>query len=124
MAIKSGQRTFNFALKTKAENAEAVEAGIASHATFMKENHSLDSTKIQLEHYYTSKADELKNIVDPSEGTTGNVLYTINEVYTYAEGIGEHMDAGGQWQGMGSFLELLNTYGEVLVTNGEVVHHL
>ena len=44
-------------------------------------------------HYYVSKSDEMVNPAAPDEGTTGNVLFTINEVYVQPEGIGQHMEA-------------------------------
>ena len=124
MGISLGQRTFNFGLKTSSSNAEAIEAAISAHADFMKHHHSLDHSKIQLEHYYVSKADEMNNPADPSQGTTGNVVYSINEVYVHAEGIGQHMEAAMAWDGIGPFIELLSTYGEVIIGNGEVIHTL
>ncbi len=36
MSIKTGQRTFNFALKTAKDNVEKVESLIKEHAEFMK----------------------------------------------------------------------------------------
>jgi|TARA_B110000093_G_C12841481_1_gene355447 hypothetical protein len=36
MSIKTGQRTFNFALKTTKNNVEKVESLIKLHADFMK----------------------------------------------------------------------------------------
>ena len=115
MPIKSGQRTFNFALKTSAKNAEAVKAVTASHAPFMKENHTLDATKIHLEHYYTYKAEEFKNPSDPSKGTMSNLLYTINEVYTHEDGIEKHVDAAMNSEGISAFLALLRAHGEVFI---------
>ena len=124
MSVNQGQRTFNFGLKTTKDNAEQVEKIISKHAAFMRENHSLDDSKIQVIHYYVSKSEEFKNLADPSEGTTGNMLYTINEVYVHPEGIGQHMEAAMAWDGIQDFMELLGTYGEVLVTNGEVIETL
>ena len=48
MAVKTGQKTFNMNLKVSGDNVEKVEALIADHAVFMRENHSLDDAKIQL----------------------------------------------------------------------------
>ena len=124
MSIKTGQRTFNFALKTTKDNVEKVESLIKEHANFMKENHSFDESKIQLVHYYVSKSEELNNIGNPDEGTTGNMLYSINEVYVHSDGISQHMEAAMKWDGIQSFMELLGTYGEVLVANGEVLETL
>ena len=124
MTIALGQRTFNFGLKTPAENAEQVEVIIRDHATFMKENHSLNDGKIHLIHYYVSKSEELNNPLDPEQGTTGNMLYIINEVYAQPEGIGQHMDAAMKWNGLQKFIELLETYGEVVILDGEVIEVL
>ena len=49
------------------------------------------------------------------------MLYTINEVYVHPEGIGEHMEAAMAWDGIQDFMELLGTYGEVFVANGDVI---
>jgi hypothetical protein len=122
MSIQRGQRTFNFSIKTSIENVPAVESLIASHAKFMAEHHSLDDTKIQLEHYYVSKAEELNNPANPEEGSTGNMLYSINEVYINASGIDEHMQAAMQWADIENFLGLLGEHGQVLISNGEVIH--
>jgi hypothetical protein len=124
MTVKLGQRTFNFGLKTTKDNAEKVEATIRAHAGFMRANHSLDDSKIQLIHYYVSKAEEFNNPADPEAGTTGNMLYTINEVYVHPDGIGQHMEAVMKWDGVEGFLESLGTYGEVIVANGEVIETL
>jgi hypothetical protein len=124
MGVKQGQRTFNFGLKTTKDNAEQVEKIISTHAAFMRENHSLDDSKIQVIHYYVSKSEEFNNPANPDEGTTGNMLYTINEVYVHPEGIGQHMEAAMAWDGIQDFMELLGTYGEVLVANGEVIETL
>lgn len=119
--IKSGQRTFNFGLKVAAEKAASVETAIRNHASWMRDEHSLDESKIQLVHYYASKADELNDPSNPGAGTTGNVLFTINEVYVHPEGIGQHMEAAMAWKDFPTFFEVLSTYGEVMVTNGEVI---
>ncbi len=90
----------------------------------MKENHSLDDSKIQVIHFYVSKSEEFKTPKNPAEGTTGNMLYTINEIYVHPEGIGQHIEAAMKWDGMPGFMVLLGAYGEVLVANGEVIKTL
>ena len=52
------------------------------------------------------------------------MLYTINEVYVHPEGIGQHMETAMMWDGIQGFMELLGTYGEVLVANEEVIKTL
>ena len=79
--VKNGQRTFNLNVKVSADEVENIEAEIKMHAKWMRDTHSYDESKIQLVHYYVSKSDELVNFTNPDEGTTGNVLFSINEVY-------------------------------------------
>ena len=86
MSVKKGQRTFNFGLKITKDNANHVES------------------LIQVIHYYVFKSEEFYNPADPSEGTTGNLLFTINEVYVHPEGIGQHMEAAMAWDGIQDFM--------------------
>ena len=122
--VKNGQRTFNLNMKVPADLVAKVEAEIKKHAKWMRNTHSYDGSKIQLIHYYVSKSDELVNFANPDEGTTGNVLFSVNEVYVHPEGIGEHIDAAGSWPDAPGFFEVLGKYGEVLVVNGEVIEVL
>ena len=108
-------------MKVPADVVADVEAEIKTHAKWMRDTHSYDDSKIQLVHYYVSKSDELVNFADPSEGTTGNVLFSINEVYVHPEGIGQHLDAAGSWPDAPGFFEVMGKFGEVLVINGEVI---
>ena len=101
-----------------------VEASLSDHAKWMRENHSYDDSKIWLVHYYVSKAHELVNAVDPTQGTTGRVLYSINEVYVMPEGIDQHMAAGQSWKNFQSFVGTITEFGSVLVMNGEVIETL
>ena len=119
--IKNGQRTFNLNIKVPADTVADVEAEIKTHAKWMRDTHSYDDSKIQLVHYYVSKSDELVNFADPSQGTTGNVLFSINEVYVHPEGIGQHLDAAGSMPNALGFFEVMGKFGEVLVINGEVI---
>lgn len=122
--VKNGQRTFNLNVKVPADIVSNVDAEIKTHAKWMRDNHSYDDSKIQLVHYYVSKSDELVNFANPDDGTTGNVLFSINEVYVHPEGIGQHFDAAGSWPDAPSFFEIMAKYGEVLVINGEVIETL
>ena len=122
--VKNGQRTFNLNVKVPADIVSNVDAEIKKHAKWMRDNHSYDDSKIQLVHYYVSKSDELVNFANPDDGTTGNVLFSINEVYVHPEGIGQHLDAAGSWPDAPGFFEIMAKYGEVLVINGEVIETL
>ena len=124
MNVQLQQRTFNFALSVPADSVGKVEAALSDHAKWMRETHSYDDSKIQLVHYYVSKAHELVNIADPTQGTTGRVLYSINEVYVMAEGIDQHMAAGQSWKNFQSFVGTITEFGSVLIANGEVIETL
>ena len=122
--VKNGQRTFNLNVKVPADVVSHVDAEIKTHAKWMRDNHSYDDSKIELVHYYVSKSDELVNFANPDDGITGNVLFSINEVYVRPEGIGQHLDAAGSWPDAPIFFEIMAKYGEVLVINGEVIETL
>lgn len=124
MNVKLKQRTFNFALSVPLDAADKVETAISDHATWMRETHSYDDSKIQLVHYYVSKANELVNIADPGQGTTNQVLYSINEVYVMDEGIDQHLAAGQSWKNFQSFVGTITEFGSVLIANGEVIETL
>ena len=124
MNVQLKQRTFNFGLSVPVDSAEKVEAAISDHASWMRETHSYDDSQIQLVHYYVSKAHELVNIADPSQGTTGRILYSINEVYVMAEGIDQHMAAGQSWKNFQSYVSTITEFGSVLIANGEVIETL
>jgi hypothetical protein len=124
MTVLNGQKTFNFGLKVSADKADEVEAAIRVHAAWMRETHSYDNSKIQLVHYYVAKSDELVNAADPAEGSTGNVVFSINEVYVHPEGIGQHLEQAQVWPDFPTFFQTLTSYGEVMVTNGDVIETL
>ena len=73
---------------------------------------------------YVAKADELNNVADPSQGTTGNILYSINETYILPEGIDQHMEQAMQWEGIEQFISTLQKYGKVLIGGGTVIQAL
>ena len=100
MASKVGNRTYNFSLVVPEDRAEEVEKRFADHGAWMRETHKLYSAADpnygmlgSLVDYYVSKSPELKNPFDPEEGTTGNILYSLNEVYTGIAGTEAHMAA-------------------------------
>ena len=95
MASKNGQTTFNCGLVVPADKAEGDEEVLAIHADWMRETHSLEADgRIHLVDYHATKSEELKNPLDPSEGTTGNILYSINETYVEKDGLDQHMQKG------------------------------
>ena len=88
----------------------------------MRKTHSLEAERgIHLEDYYVSNANEQNNIADPSQGTTGNILYSINETYVLPGGIDQHMEQGMKWEGFEQFVGTLQKYGKVLIGGGTVI---
>ena len=125
MGSRNGQLTFNFALSVSADKTEAVEEVIATHAAWMRETHSLEADgRIHLVDYHVAKAEEMNNLLDPSEGKTGNILYSINEVYVEKDGIEQHMGKAMEWAHIQDFVGMLTEYGKVLIGGGTVIHSM
>jgi hypothetical protein len=125
MSSQNGQLTFNFALSVPADKVETVEGVIATHAAWMRETHSLEADgRIHLVDYHVAKAEEMNNLLDPSEGKTGNILYSINEVYVEKDGIDQHMGKAMQWEHIQDFVGTLTEYGKVLIGGGTVIHSM
>ena len=120
MASKNGQTTFNCGLAVPADKAGEVEEVVAKHADWMRETHSLDADgRIHLVDYYVTKSEELKNPLDPSEGTTGNIPYSINETYVDKDGLDQHM----QFEHFPKIAETFLGYGKAFVVMGGTVIH-
>ena len=62
-----------------------------------------NNSEIQLIHYYVSTLEEFNNPANFGEGTTGNMLYTINEVYVHPDEIGD------LWRGISGNGEAVKT---------------
>ena len=122
--IKDIKKLSNIKIGTMIELPRAclVADTIAEHADWMRKTHSLEAGGgIHLVDYYVARADEQNNIADPSQGTTGNILYSINETYVLPEGIDQHMEQGMKWEGFEQFVGTLQKYGKVLIGGGTVI---
>ena len=124
MASTNGQKTINFALCVSSEDAEIVEKAIAEHADWMRKIHSLEAGGgIHLVDYYVTKSEQLNNPLDPSEGTTGNILYSVNETYVEKDGLDQHMQQGMQFEHFPKIAETFLGYGKAFVVMGGTVIH-
>ena len=124
MASKNGQTTFNCGLAVPADKAGEVEEVVAIHADWMRETHSLAADgRVHLVDYHVTKSEELKNPLDPSEGRTGNVLYSINETYVEKDGLDQHMQKGMQFEHFPKIAETFLGYGKAFVVMGGTVIH-
>ena len=131
MASRMGQKTFNFSFIVSADKEKEWDEACESHGAWMRETHCLavkaDPTYGMLGtlvDYHISKAPEMKNPLDPSEGTTGNLIYTLNEVYTRPEGTEAHMDAAPTWKSFDSFLDLIASSKATMVMHGDVIQSM
>ena len=94
-------------------DASTVDDLIYSHAKWMSETHSLkpENGKLQTLEYFVSKAIELNDMMDPSKGSTGNIIYNISEVHIDDEHFGKHVELGQSWDRISEFLVYLrNTH--------------
>ena len=107
-----------------ADKAGEVEEVLAIHADRMRVTHSLEADgSVHLVDYRVTKSEELKNPLDPSEGTTGNILYSINETYVEKYGLYQHMQKGMQWEHFQKIAGTFLGYGKAFVVMGGTVIH-
>ena len=108
MGFGLGNTTFGFTMRVPEGDEVVVDDLIASHAKWMSETHSLSpgDGKLHTLEYYVSKASELNNMMDPSEGSTGNIIYSVNEVHIDDEYFGKHVELGQSWSRIGEFFGL------------------
>ena len=82
----------NICYKVPEERVHDVEETLMDHATFMKSTYA-DGTKAVKPYYtYFTKAAELSNPMHPEEGTIGNIVFTINEIWNKQEDIQAHIE--------------------------------
>jgi len=95
-----------------AEDEKTVDALWESHEAWMRETHNVegDEKSPQMLHYYISKGAELTDPMDPTKGTTGNIIYTMSETYVAPADIGKHMALG--WKDMDSLMGFNGKYGK------------
>ncbi len=68
-----------------------------AHERFMRETHFTEGeTEPRVLVYNITKCPELKNPLNPDEGTTGYTLFGLHEVYRGPEGCAAHMASAGQ----------------------------
>ena len=126
MGFKNGNTTFGFTMRVPASEAEAVDNLIYSHAKWMSETHSLEpeNGKLQTLEYFVSKATELNDMMDPSKGSTGNIIYNVSEVHIDDEHFGKHVELGQSWDRIGEFFGLFEKYSPLVTMGGRVIAKL
>ena len=126
MGFKNGNTTFGFTMRVPADEAAAIDDLISSHAKWMSETHSLESEngKLQTLEYFVSKATELNDMMDPSKGSTGNIIYNVSEVHIDDEHFGKHVELGQTWDRIGEFFGLFEKYSPLVTMGGRVIAKL
>ena len=67
------------------------------------------------------KADELNYEADPIQGTTCDILYSINRTYIQPEGIGQNMKYSLKGENFEQLVGLFQKYGKVILNGGPVI---
>ena len=126
MSFKSGSTTFGFTMRVPETEAATVDDLIYAHAKWMSETHSLEpeNGKLQTLEYFVSKATELNDMMDPSKGSTGNIIYNVSEVHIDDEHFGKHVELGQSWDRIGEFFGLLEKYSPLVTMGGRVIAKL
>ena len=126
MSFKNGNTTFGFTMRVPENDAAVVDDLIYSHAKWMSETHSLkpESGKLQTLEYFVSKATELNDMMDPSQGSTGNIIYNVSEVHIDDEHFGKHVELGQSWDRIGEFFGLFEKYSPLVTMGGRVIAKL
>ena len=126
MSFNIGHTTFGFTMRVPDSDVAAVDELISSHAAWMQTTHSLTEVegKLHTLEYYVSKAAELNDMMDPSKGTTGNVVYTVSEVHKDDEHFGKHVELGQSWDRINEFFGLFEKYSPLVTMAGKVTAKL
>ena len=126
MSFKIGNTTFGFTMRVPDSDEKAVDDLMSAHANWMSETHSLEQVdgKLHTLEYFVSKASEFNDMMDPSKGTTGNIIYNISEVHLDDEHFGKHVELGQGWSRIGEFFELFEKYAPLVTMGGRVIQQL
>ena len=126
MSFKIGNTSFGFTMRVPDSDEKAVDDLLSAHANWMSETHSLEQVdgKLHTLEYFVSKASELNDMMDPSKGTTGNIIYNISEVHIDDEHFGKHVELGQGWSRIGEFFELFEKYTPLVTMGGRVIQKL
>ena len=113
---------FGVALKVPAADIEKVEELLSSHQELMKVTHTEKGvTNVKLNSYTVLKGPEMKNPMDPSQGTTGAMFYILTEHYETPNGLKKHLEAGSKWKDIGAMQEMMGKYAVGMTYPGFLV---
>ena len=96
----------------------------ASHAKWMEKTHHRDGDLALLQ-YNVAKGPEYNTPLDPLSGTTGNMIFTLYEVYNKPEGLADHWKrAQENWEDFGAIMAWSGKVKLVVMHGVPVVHSL
>jgi len=126
MSFKTGHTTFGFTMRVPESDEAEVDDLFAAHAVWMADTHSLkeEEGKLQTLEYFVSKATELADMMDPSKGSTGHIIYSVNEVHKDDEHFGKHVEMGQDWSRINEFFGLFEKYSPLVSMAGRVTAKL
>jgi len=116
--------TINICFKVPSENASGVEEVLKAHANHMKANYTPENLRGDnpLDAYFT-KAEELNNPTNPSDGKTGNFIFTVNEKWAQPEHIQAHIGRTMEADHFAQMISAMQNYGTISVM-GEAFYDL
>ena len=121
----SGLKCINLAYVCSESEAVEVENTFRKHATWMTEFYSESNGGLDhLVSAYFTKAHELVDPTDSRKGTTGNILFTINERFKSMDSIQRHVENASQNDYFEKFGEILGNYGKVISIGGDIYHSI
>ena len=88
--------SINICYKVPEAQAESVGKTLEDHANFIESTYVLGSDAIHPMHTYFTKALELIDPMHPDKGTTGNVIFTINEIWNAPENVQARIGRAGK----------------------------
>ena len=126
MSFNVGHTTFGFTMRVPDADVAAVDDLLTAHAAWVQETHFVveEDGKLHNLEYYVSKATELNDMMDPSKGTTGHFIYTVNEVHKDDEHFGKHVELGQSWSRINEFFGLFEKYSPLISMAGKVTAKL
>lgn len=93
-----------------------------SHAKWMEKTHHKDG-ELEMLSYNVAKGIEYVNPLDPSSKPTGNVIFSLCEVYKKPEGLADHWKQGQEtWEDFNAMMSWA-TKGKLTVMHGVPIIH-
>jgi len=121
---QKGSTQFAIIFTVRPEHVAEGDRIFKSHAAWISRTHHRDGEKALLQ-YNVSRAPQMTNPMDPSEGATENTCYVLTEVYANAAGLQDHWEqAMSNWEDFGALNEWLGKVDVQMVNGAEVVHSL